>query len=56
MYVLAGLKEPVVSTAKFITARKGRNQAKVLVEFVPDVATQRSYALRYRQPKAAMID
>src|ERR1051326_2404801 len=57
MRVLAGLKEFVVVAAKVVTSGVSRNQIKVLVEFVPDGASddESVYALCHIQSKDTMF-
>src|SRR5690348_63514 len=54
--ILAGLIELLMSAAKFVTACESRNQMKVLVEFVPDVATRRRDAFQHRKSNDAVLD
>src|SRR5260370_6142643 len=56
MRIFAVFIEPRMSAAKFATPRKGCNQAKILVEFVPDAATWRRDAFQHCESKAAMLN
>src|SRR5579863_4131798 len=49
------LIEPGMSTAKFVTSRVRRNEAKVLVKLIPDAATQGGHAFRHRKPEYAIL-
>src|SRR6266849_1987210 len=56
MRIFAVLIEPRMSAAKFVTPSISRNQTKVFVEFVIDVATRRGDALQHRKSKTAMLE
>jgi hypothetical protein len=56
MRIFAVLIEPRMSAAKFVTPSISRDQTKVLVEFVSNVATRGSHALQHGKSKAAMLD
>src|SRR5579864_5208315 len=57
MSVFPGLKEAVMSAAKFITAGKSCNQVKVPIEFIPDGAriSGRRDALRNSESQDAVV-
>lgn len=55
MRIFAVLIEPRMSAPK-IVARVGGNQMKVLVELIPDGATQWDQAFLHRKSNAAMLD
>src|SRR5262249_49246479 len=56
MRILAGLKEPLMGAAKFVTSGISCDQAKAFIEFVVDTAARWRDAFHHREPHAAALD